>query len=67
MKIRPNEKPRGFITIIALTLVLLMVLLLSVDTASVNRVRREIKNVEKNQIHRLGVSTNQPAAKAISR
>lgn len=71
---RPRRAPGGSAVLVLLALLTVMVMLIAINTATLNRLAREVKGLEKRQIQRLEpsvktpsrpsqTSTNQPAAK----
>jgi Tfp pilus assembly protein PilX len=51
---------RGSAVIIVLVFLVIMVLFVGVNTAALQRLRRDVKQVEKQQIERIAPSANQP-------
>lgn len=60
MKIRAREGNGGFVTLVVMALLMIIVGLLMINSASVIRLRREMKQMEARQAQRLGGATNQP-------
>jgi cytoskeletal protein RodZ len=59
MNIQARHKEKGFVTLITLSLLLIMVSLLMINSLTVIRLRREMKELEKQQIRRSASVTNQ--------
>jgi len=63
MNIRARQNEKGFVTLMVLTMLLIMVTLFSINSATLIRLRREMKALEKEQVQRIAQSTNQPAVR----
>jgi len=63
MKIQPRQSEKGFVTFMVLAMLLIMVTLLSINSATLIRLRREMKALEKQQMQRIASSTNQPSVR----
>ena len=65
MTVKPlTTRRRGFITIMMLAIAVIMLILIMVNRSTVIRLRRELAQVEKQQVQRVTAATNQPPGSA---
>jgi hypothetical protein len=57
---RPRRAQGGSAVLVMLTLLTVMLMLLAANTATLNRLNREVKGLEKRQIQRLNPSAKPP-------